>query len=304
MKFSHQRALARYYSMPKEFVGPHQADDLISMHETLGLAKKSWSYQFVAGSAAAESGLIGTNLDSSERHARIRAADKSWKRAQDGFISNHLQQDWSESRLYTIPDRIEMHRSYLELYHDMADGAVRIGTLEKTHHRLVQIAMSNKYHHDIAEATGDYPTMVNRRGLAYELGTLLTITRLKCPSLFTVPVPARADHGEYFPDKTHDVRLIQQSWGQINWCIPYEVKPTAHERWDHYESALVRGRVELLMPATTEPLEIATYMYEEENGGISAQHLDGLDEITSRVLRLAQDYKIRQSLAKSALIAV
>lgn len=304
MKFAHQRELARYYSMPKDFVGPEAADDLIYMHEKMKAAKGSWAYQFVAGSAAAESGLMATHLGTETRHDRIRSADRSWKAAQDGFIMTHMHDGWSESRLFTVPDRIEMHRTYLELYHDMADSAVSTETLRQTHQRLVGIATSNLDHHNIAQSTGDYSTMVNRRGLAYEVGTLLTITRLQCPSLFAVPVPARADHGQYFPEKTHDVRLIQQTWGEINWCIPYEVKPVDGEYSSRYESALVRGRVELLMPSSTEPLDIARYMQEEIDGTISSAHLAELDEITSRVFRLAQDYKVRQAIAKNALIAV
>lgn len=303
MKFPHQRELARYYQMPKDFVGPTEADDLISMHEAIRGAERSWSYQFVAGSAAAESGLMATHLPAPERYQRLRSADQAWKTAQDGFINAHFIEDWSEARLYTIPDRIEMHRIYLELYRDMVDGEVRVDTIAQTHQQLVSLANANLNHHNNAEQAGDYGAMIYRRGLAYELGTILTITRLGCPSLFTVPVPARADHGEYYPEKTHDVRLVQQSWGEVNWCIPYEVKPVTPRLADRYDSALVRGRIELLMPSTTEPLDIVRYMQQEVEGTISSQHLAELDEITSRVFRLAQDYKRKQRLASTALSA-
>lgn len=299
----HQRELARYYQMPKEFVGPQAADDLISMHEALRSAESSWSYLFVAGSAAAESGLMATHLDESERHARLETANRTWTEAQHEFFKAHIEDDWSEGRRYTIPDRIEMNRAYLPLYHDMVDGAVMEETIASTHARLVSLAVANVEYHDIAEATGDYGTMVYRRGLAYEMSTLLTGTRLRSPSFFTIPVPARADHGEHFPERTHDVRLIQQTWGTIRWSVPYEVKPSDNLKNCRYESALVRGRVELLMPSCTEPWEIARYMQQEVDGTISAQHLAELDEITSRVLRLALEYKRRQSLAGVALSA-
>jgi hypothetical protein len=303
MKFPYQHELARYYKMPKDFVGPNEADVLISMHETMLDAKSSWMYQFVAGSAAAESGLMATHLPTRERHARLRAAESAWRTAQDTFIMNRFSDGWSDERLYTIPDRIEMHRAFLEVYRDMVDGDVKSETLIQTHERLVGLANANLDHHNRAEKNRDYGAMTYRRGLAYELGTILTITRLGCPSLFAVPVPARADHGEHYPEQTHDVRLIQQSWGQINWCIPYEVKPMTPLQPDRYESALVRGRIELLMPSTTEPLDIVRYMKEEVEGTISEQHLAELNEITSRVFRLAQEYKQRHALAGVALSA-
>lgn len=303
MKFPYQREFARYNQMPKDFVGPREADVLIAMHDEMRKAEHSWMYQFVAGSAAAESGLMATHLSFDERHRRLNSADKAWKAAQDGFLANHFTHDWSEEKLYTIPDRIEMHRTFLPLYRDMVDGDVKPMTLGSVHQRLVSLANANLDAHNEAEQTGDYGAVVYRRGLAYELGTILTITRLGCPSLFAVPVPARADHGEYFPEKTHDVRLIQQSWGEINWCIPYEVKPVTPKQADRYESALVRGRIELLMPSTTEPLDIVRYMKEEVDGTLSDQHRTELDEITSRVFRLAQDYKRKHALAGRAMSA-
>lgn len=301
MKFAHQRELARYLRMPKEFVGPVEADDLFSMHEIMRDARQSWSYQFVAGSAAAESGLMATHLPPAIRHERLRSADQSWGEAQDRFITNHFKDNWSDERLYTIPDRIEMHRAYIDLYRDMVDGDVHVETITAAHERLVGLAVSNLEQHDRAEAADDYATVMFRRGLGYELGTILTLTRLKCPSIFAVPVPVRADHGGYYPEKTHDVRLIQQSWGEVNWTIPYEVKPVASERTERYESALVRGRIELLMPSAEGPLELARYMKEEVDSTISPQHLAELDEITSRVFRLAEEYKRRQALASVAM---
>lgn len=303
MKFPHQKELARYYQMPKEFVGPKEADELFFMHETMRGATKSWSYQFVAGSAAAESGLMATHLSAKERHRRLNSAHAAWSEAQDGFLGDHFLDNWSESRMYTIPDRIEMHRAYIPLYRDMVDGNVRQETLANVHRRLVSLANANLDQHNESLMSRDYAAVMYRRGLAYELGTILTITRLGCPSLLAVPVPARADHGEYFPEKTHDVRLVQHSWGEINWCIPYEVKPVAPTNADRYESALVRGRIELMMPSTTEPLDIVRYMQEEVEGTISQQHLSELDEITSRVFRLAEAYKKKVSLGGTALSA-
>ncbi|HEX8389944.1 MAG TPA: hypothetical protein VF597_00820 [Candidatus Saccharimonadales bacterium] len=303
MKRPYMDQLYRYLQLPKDFVGPERADDLYFMYEQLKSAKHSWTYQFVAGSVAAESGLMGRYLSADERHDRLEAANRSWKDAQEGFIVSHMNNEWSDGRLYAVPDRIEMHRSFLPLYHEMVDGYVTQQTSEQTHDRLVSLAVSNLDLHDTAQANDDFGAISARRGLAYELGTLLTITRLQCPSLFAVPVPARADHGAFFPEQTHDVRLVQQSWGEVNWCVPYEVKPASGGYKDRYDSAFVRGRVELRMPSSSDPLDIVRYMKEEVDGTISEQHTGELNEITSRILRLAEDYKCRQKIATMALAA-
>jgi len=302
MKFPHQEELARYNQMPKDFVGPTEADVLFSMHEAMMNAHDSWSYLYVAGSAAAESGLMATHLDKDERHDRIDAAESAWREAQDRFIFKHHTDEWSNSKRYSIPDRIEMHRLFCVLYHDMVDENVTATTMQRLHQNLIHLAAANIVEHDDATLIGDYGAIAMRRGLAYELGTLMTITRLMCPSFFAIPATARADHGGFFPEQTHDVRLIQQSWGEVQWCVPYEVKPADGPYTERYRSAFVRGRVELLLPSSSEPLDLTRYMDAEQKGTLPPQHVRELNEITSRVLTLAGDYKKRQ-LGTRALVS-
>lgn len=293
MKTQHKSELAHYYNMPKDFVGPAEADILFSMSEKIAQNEKSFGYLYAAGSAAAESGLLAYDTPRDERHDRIDAARAAWQKAQDVYIFNHFNEGMGEGRLMSVPDRVNVQLAYIDIYHEMVDGYVEETTLQNLHATLVRSAVHNKELHDIADTTGDWTTATARRGLGYELGTLLPVTRLGCPSLFTIPATARADHGGFMARKAHDVRLIQQSHGVIKWCVPYEVKPTGYYN-DNYDSAFVRGRVELLMPSSLHPLEIAEYMQDELNGTISAQHLGELDEITSRVLALARDYRARE----------
>lgn len=295
MKFPYQSELTRYYSMPKEFVGPEAADDLFAIYEKLAQNERAFGYLFAAGSAAAESGLLAYEAPNSERHARINAAKEAWQRAQDAFLFSHIDQDWSEARMMCVPDRVQVQLSYIDIYHEMVDGYVEETTLGRLHASLVKQATHNKELHDYADAIGDCGTAAGRRGIGYELGTLLTVTRLGCPSLFTVPSTARSDHGGSMGEQAHDVRLIQQSHGTINWWVPFEVKPTELHS-ERYTSAFVRGRVELLMPSSLQPLELANYMQAELDGTISEAHLGELDDITSRVLGLAKDYRAREEL--------
>lgn len=287
--------------MPKDFVGPEGADDLFEIYKGL-VAKESFGYLFAAGSAAIESGLLAYNTPVFERHERIDAGRKAMQGAQDAFLFNHIASGWSESRMMCLPDRVQSHLSYMDIYHEMVDGFVEERTLGKLHATLVNLATSNKNLHDVSENTGDWSAAMSRRGLGYELETLLTITRLGCPSLFTIPSTVRSDHGGSYAEQTHDVRLIQQSHGVINWWVPFEVKPTEYYS-ERYQSAYVRGRVELLMPSSIKPLELAEYMQAELNGTITSEQLNGLDDITSRVFSLAKDYRAREEynfLDKSA----
>jgi hypothetical protein len=290
--------------MPKDFVGPSEADDLFTIYEKLSRADYSYGYLFAAASAAAESGLMATHLSSDERHFRLQCADEAWQDAQAVFLDKHGAKGWSEAKLEAIPDRVEMNRIYMPMYHDLVDGNMREVTISKTHERLVKLGLKNLRLHDGAEEVNDPSGFVIRRGLGYELCTLMTVTRLKCPSFFAIPATARADHGTYHGEETHDVRLIRQSWGKIEQCVPYEVKPSDGTTRDRYKSAFVRGRVELMMPSATHPMELATYMGQELRGDISLEHFAELNEITSRVLRQAVDYTNQLPLAGRALRAV
>ena len=303
MKFAQRGDLLRYYGMPKDFVGHQEADVLFGIYERLSQVD-TYGYQFAAASAAAESGLMGAYLSPEERHYRIHCADEAWQAASRVFLEKHAAADWTESHLESVPDRVEMNRLFVPVYHDLVDENVREVTLARTHHRLIKLGLKNLRLHNHAEQTGDIPGFVMRRGLGYELGTIMTITRLNCPSFFAIPASARADHGAFFSDETHDVRLIRQSWGTIEECIPYEVKPNDGLTRDRYRSAFVRGRVELMMPSATQPLDLALYMAEEEGGTISPEHYGELNEITSRVLRQAQDYTNRLTLGGNAIDAV
>ena len=301
MKFVHRAELSRYNQIPKDFVGPLGADDLYSIHEKLRQNDSSPYYLYIAGSATAESGLMATHLSNDERHARIEEANQLWKQAQETFILRHINDGWTETKLRTVPDRIEMNRIFLPLYHDMVDGNVRQPSSKVLHERLARLACANLRDHDKALEAEDFGALSFRRGLGYELCTHLTISRLRCPSFFTVPAPARADDGTHFASETHDVRLIHQSWGSIKTCIPYEVKSTDRDSLVRYKSALVRGRIELQVPNSEHPLELAAYIQQEINGDIDPIREKQLDTITSNVLHEAQKYRQKMAIGSGTL---
>ena len=296
------REIERYLQMPKDFVGPEKADDLFSLSLNIISGPESFRNLFVAGSAMAESGLIGTESSVEDRHARIETAKDLWIKAQDSFLFNHIADDWSESKLFVMPDRVQTQLMYLDLYHDMVDGFVEETTLGFLHANLVSLARRNKELHDGAEQEGDVSGFIARRGLGYELNSLMSVTRLTCPSLFAIPSTARADHGGFMGEHTHDARLIQQTHGTINWCVPIEVKPTSYHS-DDYIVPLLSGREELLLPSSINPLELVLFMEAEINGTITAQQREELDTITSRILGIARDYRGRCELEQLINIA-
>ena len=303
MKFIHRGEVARYNKIPKDFVGPLQADDLFLIAEKLKKSEDSVVCLNTAASAAAESGLMATHLSEDERHARLHSADEIWQRAQHVFIERHINDGWTESKLLSVPDRIEMNRLFLPLYHDFVEGNVKDFTAEKTHERLTRLGMANIRRFTTAQQLGDMGATSMRLGLGNEIGTILPISRLKCPSFFAIPATARADNGTHHRDQTHDVRLVHQSWGNIISCVPYEVKSGSYTHEDRYESAVIAGKIHLQMPSSANTLELALFIDQEQRGVISQQHLDELNEITSRVLREAVNYKNRSSLGSKALVA-
>lgn len=284
----HIRELNRYNHLPKQFVSAHKADELFLTYERLSKIGRSSTYLYTAGSAAAESGLMAIDKSPDERHFRIECAADIWQEAQLTHINKHMFDGWSEAKLYAAPNRIEMHRIFVPLYHDMIDGAVREETMDQIHELLVRLGVENLRQHDSEAARRDGSISV-RRGLGYELGSLMSITRLRCPSFFAIPATARADHGLAYPEDTHDGRLIRQSWGTIEECIPFEVKPNDGTYRDRYKSAFIRGRVELSIPESTNPLALASYLHREQTGTADASELAILNEITSRVLRQSED---------------
>lgn len=301
MSYNFQAEAMRYHQIPKDFVGPSEADALFSTYRRLSRAEDKPGHLFTAGSAAAEAGLMATNASTQERHARLHSADTIWQKAQEAFIDRHIDDGWSESRLLSIPDRIEMSRIFVPLYHDLVDGCVRETTIEKTHQRLIRLGLDNSRRHDQSCLANDSGGISLRRGLGYELGTMMTVTRLHCPSFFAIPATDRADHGGYYREETHDVRLIHQSWGKIISCVPYEIKPYTKNHTNRYKSALIAGRIQLQMPSSTSPLELASYMDKENRGLISEKDLEELNAITSSVLTEAISYKNKLSIGQKAL---
>lgn len=301
MSVNFQAEAKRYHQMPKDFVGPAEADALFSTYSRLSRAEGKPGHLFTAGSAAAEAGLMATDRSAEERHARLHSADTIWQQAQEAFINRHIDDGWSESKLLSVPDRIEMNRIFIPLYHDLVDGYVRETTIEKTHQRLIRLGLANLNRHDQSYQASDSGGVSLRRGIGYELGTMMTVTRLGCPSFFAIPATDRADHGAYHREETHDVRLIHQSWGNIISCVPYEIKPYTKNHTARYNSALIAGRIQLQMPSSTSPLELAVYMDKENRGTISDEQLCHLNEITSSVLTEAISYKNKLSIGQKAL---
>lgn len=300
MKNVHSGELIRYHALPKTFVGPLEADDLFVIYERLQNAYDSFGYLSAAASAATESGLMATHLTKDERHHRLQCADQAWQDASTVFFERHFDKDWSDAQLFAVPDRVHMNRVFMPLFHDFVDGNIRETTIDKVHQRLVHLGSRNLMLHDQAESEQDVAGFIQRRGLGNELSTIMSVTRLRCPSFFAIPATVRADNGVHFPELTHDVRLIRQSWGRIENCIPCEVKGDNTWQRDQYKSAFVRGRVELMMPSAKHPLELARFIYEEQQGTITPKHLAELNEVTSKVLRQALDYDSNESISSLA----
>lgn len=286
--FTPHPELSRYNAMPKHFVGPEAADDLFSIYHTLSEEKPYPSYLYVAGSAAAESGLIGTHLLEVERHRRVQRAREAWLNAQTLYIERHVDEEWTEAKLTAFTDRVEAQIIYTNLLHDMINGHVRQETIDTVHYNLIRLAVRNLNMYEQGYANRDHGAISSRRGLAHELATTGAITRLRCPSFFAMPTVARGDDGSYFKDEVHDVQVLEQSWGAIRSAVPIEVKPSGAYQLGRYKSAVVKGRVHLKLPSATSGLELSRYLAKELKGEASAQEIEELNQVTSRILTEVQ----------------
>lgn len=282
--FSPHPELTRYNMMPKHFVGAETADDLFSIYTTLRNEKPYPSYLFVAGSAAAESGIIGTHLSKEERHSRVHCAQEAWRTAQSQYLERHIDEGWSEAKLTAFVDRVEAQVLFLPLIHDLINGNVRQETSNTTHERIVRLAIRNFHLNRAATQASDVGGYSARRGLAYELATTGSITRLRCPSFFAMPTIARGDNGTYNKSDTHDVQLIEQSWGSIRSSTPMEVKPSGLYRSHGYEVAYIHGRLHLSMPSVDSSLELCTILSKEILGNANAEEIAELNSVTSKIL--------------------
>ncbi len=292
--------MTRYLKLPKALVGPSKADALFSIHEQLRQRSTSWTYQFMAGSAAAESALTGSHLSVEERLARLEAADMCWREAQSIFVYRHDSPEAHDARLYMVPDKIEVHRAFVPLFTDITSGHVQPSTLDILHERVLDIGVKNLELYLKSGASGDRATMLWREGFGHEVSTILTVTRLKKPTLLAIPAFARCDNGVHHSADTHDVRLLQQSHGVIRSSTPFEVKTSESPKHSRYRSPIVRGTIELQVPSCDDSLAIVAYMDEERRGTLSPERAKELDEISIGILKLAADYKER-TFGKSAL---
>jgi hypothetical protein len=306
--------LDRYFSMPKHFVGPETADELFSIYERLvNDPMPGASYFLIGGSAAAESGLVGTHLSNEERHRRIQCAHRAWEYAQELSIRNRYEKyesgEWTKSKLMMFSDRVEAQLIYTNLFHDLVNGNVRPETIASTHVRLVRLGIKNLQMHQEAVQLGDAGAESGRRGLAGEIATPASITRLQSPSFFAIPGVIRSDDGTYHRQDTHDVLLVQQKWGIIRSAVPIEVKATGRgnisrmrkNRSTRYQSAMVKGTIHLKMPSAQTPLHLAVYLGKELRGDATKQEIMELNDVTNMILDEARDYLQRTNMSRTAL---
>ena len=285
-KFAPHPMLTRYNQIPKHFVEPELADELFFISTKLAREKPYPSYLFVAGSAAAESGLVATNISPEERHSRVHIAEQLWSQAQQRYIELHCNDGWTESKVTAFTDRIQAHRIFVPLFHDLINGCVEERTSEVLHERLVRLANRNLDLYLSSFDAHDYGGASGRKGLSAELGVIGSITRLNCPTYFAMPTTARGDDGTYFGDKVHDVQVISQSWGSIRSATPIEVKQSGlYRRGDRYSSTYVSGRVHLNMPSSESPHFLCRYLKKELQGTATPQEISELNDVTSNVLR-------------------
>lgn len=303
--------LNHYLSMPKHFVGPETADNLFKTYDALTNIRHPKAFHFlVAGSAAAESGIVGTHLSAQERHYRIQCAHYAWEHSKALSVKRRRGKydsgEWTKSKLLMFSDHVDSQLIYTNLFHDLVNKNVRSETIGSVHERLVKLGVTNLKRYIQALEEKDFGAARCREGFAYEISTTAAVTRLRSPTFFAIPAVVRSDNGIFLPEDTHDVQLIKQKWGTIRSAIPVEVKRSDARGEIHsarYKSMMIQGTIHLNMPSAETPLHLAYYLDKELRGQASRQEIKELNEITSSVLNEATSYIQRLGLGSRALAA-
>ena len=250
--FTPHPAYEEYLKIHKILVGPKTAQQLIGIYEQLRNSDMP-RYKNVAGWAATEAALAMVKGSEHERLSLLDTAQLAWSEAIE------LQQSYNASDKEHLIDHAAPFRYALDIAHlpllagvitkDVADS-IRQGVA----HDVLNIAEANNVQLALAKQAGDTSAIAEHVGLAHEANALLGYHSLNSPSMFAIPSFARADSGHHYPEQTHDLIVIQQSWGVIEDITPVEIKATASSRdRGRYNALLMRGKMHLAIEGKFTP---------------------------------------------------
>jgi hypothetical protein len=285
-RFVPQPAYESYQQMDKVLARRESIDDLVSVYESLK-DEELPKYLAVAGWAAAEAAIMGTQLSSETRHRLLDGARGTWLQA----LVNQLgvNNTYPYMRRAALPYRYGLDLASLPLLRGMVDGCVTEIQCEESFRSTLQIARLNREQRLSLREEGDFEAAKDHGGFSFELLCILAINRNLSPSKFALPAFARADSGYHWSDQCHDVLSIHQNWGVVRNAVPIEVKQrTKQIDRNRFKALLMRGDTYLRSGTLTadETLDVFDRAYTLRG----PEDIAAADAITDQVVGMIKEY--------------
>ncbi len=294
----------RYMLIHKRPVGPKTAEGLFSLYEQLSSIQAPRE-MYMAGWAALEASMVGTELPSKDRVWLVDSAEDAW------MYALALQQERAAEKAWlrdVPPDTTAEYRiagalSTIPVFRELPLGKPRKQTMRSSYEKLLAITECNQ---EDLERTEEYarhlrPTSdsfdysgraANHRGLLYEQLSQLGVNRLHSSAFFATSSFARSDNGRYYPDQTHDNQCLYLHGGEIVDVIPLEVKTRLRKKFFHrYKNAgLISGTV-LTHDGNRNTSTLIAQLRREAEGLASKEDKRSVEGLTEDVIHSIRHFK-------------
>lgn len=219
----HNDAYAHYLRMHKVLVNRSGSDLLRRIGSTLE-EEDHPEYLESAGWAFAEAAIANSHESEMARLDLLQKADESWQRAikmYDGLELTEHAERWRDD---SKPFRLALNLAYTPIMRAIVCGDVTDETRRKVTNDTLAIAQLAELHRYLAENQENERACCELYGFMHECNIMIALLLLDNPAYVPIPSSSRADSGIYNPRQTHDISLINQSYGTIKKVIPIEAK--------------------------------------------------------------------------------
>lgn len=266
----------------------HMADSYTARVKLMPFAEKlsqkhAFRHLYLAGWMFAESALAIDDAPVDERHEIVKSARECWSQAH----ALALDKDSRREKYQDIPSettlRCELSMSTLGIIDAIVSGNASEEAREDLYKNMLGIAAKT------CESYGDMdnsPYGTVYLGFAHEVNTMLIINRLRSTSLIAIPSLPRCGDGNGIDyNLTHDVQVLNTSWGEIRHIQPIEVKATPQGyHYDRYTAAIVGGTVHLHPQHQRDPSYVTNLLLEEYAQTANEHEIAILNQATNKVV--------------------
>lgn len=181
-------------------------------------------YLEAAGWAFAEAAIANSRDSEIARLDLLEKADASWQHALRMYDGLELTEEPGRWRDDSKPFRIALNLAYTPIMRALVLGDITDETRRKVTSDTLAIAQLAEVHMHLAEQQGYERARCEFYGFIHECNIMTAFLLLDNPGYVPLPSSSRADSGIYNPKQTHDISLINQSFGTIKKVIPIEAK--------------------------------------------------------------------------------